>query len=136
MTLLEILRCQQVVLYGSTKMSKLLPMAISVPLSNDFIDWLGQDGFIMNDDVVKFRKDSYDADSDWDCESDRSCQDDDDIYQKSEDFINTCSSINSAVNRLGGEAFPKLNWSSAKDAKWMLGGRLNCDSARYHMIIN
>lgn len=37
--------------------------------------------------------------------------------------------IDAAIFKLGGSAFPKMNWSSPRDSAWMLGGSLRCSSA-------
>jgi hypothetical protein len=37
--------------------------------------------------------------------------------------------IDEAIQRLGGGAFPKLNWSSPRDSAWVLGGSLRCVNA-------
>ncbi|KAG8467870.1 hypothetical protein KFE25_006922 [Diacronema lutheri] len=38
--------------------------------------------------------------------------------------------IDAAIARLGGAAFPKLNWSAPRDAAWLLGGTMRCACAR------
>ena len=37
--------------------------------------------------------------------------------------------VDAAIARLGGAVFPKLNWSSPRDAAWVAGGSLKCQSA-------
>ncbi|KAF8819740.1 hypothetical protein IE077_004056 [Cardiosporidium cionae] len=44
------------------------------------------------------------------------------------EFKALCDSIKKAIQELGGNVVLKLNWSSPKDAKWMLGS-LQCTSA-------
>lgn len=38
--------------------------------------------------------------------------------------------IDAAIAKLGGSAFPKMNWSSPRDSAWVLGGSLRCVCAR------
>lgn len=129
---LEILRCQQSILYGS-RMKKLLPEAEFVQLTSKFIEWLGQDGFVLNSDKESdhriFGVSNWDnGESSLDLES--LSDDEEDEYQKTEGFMNIKNDIKVGLKKLGGDGFIKLNWSSPKDAKWILGGRLICNSSK------
>lgn len=44
------------------------------------------------------------------------------------DFSELNSQIEEAINQLGGAVVPKLNWSCPKDAVWMNGGTLKCET--------
>lgn len=43
--------------------------------------------------------------------------------------------IDDAIERLGGEVFPKLNWSAPTDAAWMLGGSPKCVSSEDVLLL-
>lgn len=136
MRTLEILRCQQSTLYRSSRMKRLLPEAVFIPLTCGFIEWLGADGILLPNDHsgssetqsshLAHRHQESDSDSEnWgsdysECEVD--------AYQETDEFRCIERSIASHVKHFG-KVFPKLNWSSTKDAKWMLGGKLLCESS-------
>mmetsp|Transcript_17972 Transcript_17972/g.35043 ORF Transcript_17972/g.35043 Transcript_17972/m.35043 type:complete len:413 (-) Transcript_17972:217-1455(-) len=52
-----------------------------------------------------------------------------------EALASLCTSIMSAISKLGGEVFVKLNWSAPTDAAWVLGGSLKCTSAHDVMLL-
>lgn len=54
--------------------------------------------------------------------------DTDDGLSKEEDidFSGLCREIQQAIDNLGGEVVPKLNWSSPRDAVWVNGNSLKC----------
>mmetsp|Transcript_17499 Transcript_17499/g.22689 ORF Transcript_17499/g.22689 Transcript_17499/m.22689 type:complete len:402 (+) Transcript_17499:129-1334(+) len=45
------------------------------------------------------------------------------------EFPELLQQINSAIDALGGEVFPKLNWSAPKDAAWINCGSMKCKTA-------
>lgn len=79
---------------------------ILIPLDNAFVEYLKADGIELPDDDAspdEFLKDS------------------------SLSFPSLQESIKSAITTLGGFVFPKLNWSSPKDAAWIaFGSTLKC----------
>lgn len=153
-----ILRCQQFDLYNSPSLSRLLPRAKFVRLSDQCVRWLGEDGITFGQcqEFVGGRFEKYqDDNSDWDSTSWNSDYNSevstDDIppsvksvnsktkdsnqqppppppFSHTEEFSGLIRQIDSIITNLGGRVFPKLNWSCPKDAKWMLGGRLACES--------
>lgn len=86
-----------------------------IPLPEDFVQYLLEDGIFVNEtDWVKRPKeeDRYDiGEDDW------SDNDDDDMQkepQKPISFPIIEEQIKNAIDKLDGSVFPKLNWSSPK----------------------
>ena len=92
-----------------------------IPLSLDFIEYLNSDGLVLpidpNDDIMHHNSD--------DALSDYSHSDSEEAEPPS--FPSLCFQINQTITDLGGAVFPKLNWSSPKDATWIsLDSSLKC----------
>lgn len=51
------------------------------------------------------------------------------LWRESQAMTSLMGVVDSAIQGLGGAAFPKMNWSSPRDASWVLGGSLRCQSA-------
>lgn len=157
----EILLCQQTVMYGNSRMRKLLPQpARFVELPDPFLQWLGQDGVVVMKSRTKptandvdfsdgelssapsqtcSRRNSWGSSTSSSADEDTvaSSPTDSDTHTDADsgsEFLDAHKlvrkQIAAAIAALDGQAFVKLNWSSPKDAKWMLGGRLTCNSAR------
>lgn len=45
------------------------------------------------------------------------------------DFSDLNARVTKAIDKLGGEVMPKLNWSSPQDAAWLNGGTMRCSTA-------
>lgn len=91
-----------------------------VPLSDEFVEYLQQDGIRLPEGV----------DIGNECTSSRAdevelkeCEDDGNIVPQ---FTEINSRIRRAMRELGGEVFAKLNWSAPTDAVWMNGGTAKC----------
>jgi hypothetical protein len=100
----------------------------TVEVSSDFLDWLRQDGVILPEEV----EDGDDKDVEW-----SDCDDDGDTEVGGEEsearrpsFPDLTDFICSTMRSFGGPVFPKLNWSSPKDAAWVNGGTLKCTQAK------
>jgi hypothetical protein len=103
-----------------------------IALPQEFVDYLNADGIRMpvdanGDTVIDARPidADYDSDSDavWSSSgSSSSGADDTDVH-----FGNLDAQITGAINALGGAVFPKLDWSSPRDACWIaLSNSLKC----------
>ena len=101
-------------------------------VSSDCLDWLRQDGVILPEEV----EDSADNDVEWsDCDdgsdSDGGIGGEDEESQTGRpSFPELTDFIRGAISSFGGPVFPKLNWSSPKDAAWVNGGTLKCTHAK------
>jgi len=102
-----------------------------IELEDRFIDFLKQDGIRLprppkDPQLLKGRDPRKppkgNDDDSWAGDDD----DDNDEGASLEPFEGLERSIEEAVEELGGEVFPKLNWSSPRDAAWMGGGTLAC----------
>lgn len=110
------------------------PRSEIIQLSPDFVEYLLDERiFLPGDD------DSEAAWSDDDGDEHQASGDkeepDEDTAEALErlrklDFSPLLADIDAAISRLGGSAFVKMNWSSPRDAAWVLGGSLRCASAR------
>jgi hypothetical protein len=100
---------------------------------------LESDGLILplddngNPEPFYQRPGSDESDSDEDSDSGDKTSDDQDQPQNDDDepeypnFPDLHHSLLQAISDLGGSVFPKLNWSSPKDASWIaLDGTLRC----------
>ncbi|KAJ3247520.1 hypothetical protein HDU78_003933 [Chytriomyces hyalinus] len=112
-----------------------LPSRI-VPLSAEFIEYLNQDGVFLPLDSNGMPQPSYDSNRDDDdadsqhSDSDNSEQDAEWARDKIPSFPELTARIADEIESLGGVVFPKLNWSSPKDASWMtLDGTLRCKTS-------
>ncbi len=69
------------------------------------------------------------SDSDSNAEEKTSWSDDDDQSAQQPSFPEFHQLMKEAIDNLGGNVFPKLNWSSPRDASWMgFGNSLKCSS--------
>ena len=97
-----------------------------IPLQAEFIDYLNQDGIVLpghENEEIHYESDS--ESEDW-----SSAEDCNTITATAPDFTELTKSIEDAIEDLGGEVFPKLNWSAPRDAAWIsYNGALKCTSA-------
>ncbi|KAI9315673.1 D123-domain-containing protein [Dichotomocladium elegans] len=98
-----------------------------LPLPSEFIDYLNADGIFLPDDGQP-RAATLEEISDDEAETFSNTEDDDEEnevprFPEIEQFIRT------SVKNLGGAVFPKLNWSSPRDAAWITTTQsLRCNS--------
>ncbi|GAB1609591.1 cell division cycle protein 123 homolog [Argonauta hians] len=97
------------------------PTSAIIPLPNQFIDYLKADRVFLPEGSGQIQpKGRQDAESD-----DEDYFDDDYEWNSSPDenqapeFPELDKKIRSCIEDLGGDVFPKLNWSSPKDASWI-----------------
>jgi hypothetical protein len=98
--------------------------SISIPLPESFISYLKEDGIALSSNPEYKDTTSIDCDSYL---SSNSEENENEVIQKSFPVLE--SQIEKAIRDLGGHVFPKLNWSSPKDASWIaFGGTLKCQT--------
>ncbi|KAI8814306.1 D123-domain-containing protein [Cladochytrium replicatum] len=102
------------------------------PLPTEFIDYLLADGVFLPLNSNGRPQPSYQPrandDDDYDDEGAWSDEDETDHESSLPAFPELEASVRSAIEQLGGDVFPKLNWSSPKDAVWMTGGSIKCNN--------
>lgn len=103
------------------KYRTITPKARVIPLSRPFVDYLRADGIILpSDDDVN---DANDSGFYSDAQDDESDDEDQDVAASWRDVH---ESIGNTIAELGGKVYPKLNWSSPKDATWMNANTMEC----------
>jgi hypothetical protein len=98
-----------------------------IPLQAEFIDYLNQDGVVLpgneNEEDMQYESDS--ESEDW-----STAEDCNTATATAPDFTELTKNIEDAIEELGGEVFPKLNWSAPRDASWIsYNGTLKCTTA-------
>jgi hypothetical protein len=98
-----------------------------IPLPDDFVRYLLED----SEGIFLPPASGQDESAGW--SSDDESADDADGPDPPRDFGFEVgplfAQIDAAIAKLGGAAFPKLNWSSPRDSAWMLGGSARCVNA-------
>ncbi|XP_067915650.1 translation initiation factor eIF2 assembly protein isoform X1 [Heterodontus francisci] len=123
----QVLSCQLSVWYPLFK--KYTIRSIVLPLPQNVIDYLLDDGTL----VVSGRNEapSYSrADDGSDEEQDIQWSDDENVTTlTAPEFPDFAAKVQEAINSLGGSVFPKLNWSSPRDAQWIaMNSSLKCNN--------
>lgn len=119
-TIQQVLNCS----FGSwyPKFRRVTPKArILSPLPDDFIKYLHADGIQLPNDSRLGHAGDDNSDQDSDVDDDGA----NDLFT----FTQLDTEINDMIADLGGSVFPKLNWSSPKDAAWMAGNSLKCHTS-------
>uniref|UniRef100_A0A4W3J4I9 Translation initiation factor eIF2 assembly protein n=1 Tax=Callorhinchus milii TaxID=7868 RepID=A0A4W3J4I9_CALMI len=103
--------------------------SVILPLPQNVIDYLMDDGTL----VVSGRNEAPShcpADDDSDEEQDMQWSDDENVTTlTAPEFPEFAAKVREAINSLGGSVFPKLNWSSPRDAQWIaLNSSLKCQT--------
>ncbi|KAH6587535.1 hypothetical protein BASA61_006261 [Batrachochytrium salamandrivorans] len=98
------------------------------PLPEDFVNYLNADGVFLPDNANTQPQTEYDVDSDTSSESSETPSEaSQDSSSPLPSFPLLDAQITAAIADLGGAVFPKLNWSSPKDASWIaFGNTLKC----------
>ncbi|ORZ25785.1 D123-domain-containing protein [Absidia repens] len=89
-----------------------------VPLSTDFVHYLNADGIYLPTDGAAATIEELDS-SDDDEANDSQQNQDDNVSKITPHFPMIEQAIRQAVDDFGGAVFPKLNWSSPRDAAWI-----------------
>ena len=115
----EILQCQFEKWYNLFEKCTIRSRVI--PLTEEFINYLGEDGVILPETVQ------------MPSGTDDHLSDDEDLVEVIEendasgkDFSLIEKGIQDALESFGNEVFIKLNWSAPIDASWVMGGILKC----------
>jgi len=99
-----------------------------IPLSQEFVEYLLSDGIILP--AGSYAEPKYDTNSDDDWGEDEvDWSKANGSEPKAPSFPELEARIKSCIDELGGSVFPKLNWSSPKDARWITANHtLQCGS--------
>ena len=95
-----------------------------IELSDDFVEYLREDGVVLPKAASAALGSGNLSEDDDDAATLREVGDD--VAVSARDFPAIDAQIRDALEELGGEVFPKLNWSCPLDAAWMNGGTLKC----------
>ncbi|EMG45874.1 hypothetical protein SBY92_002257 [Candida maltosa Xu316] len=110
------------------------PSKIIKPLPQEFLDYLASDSIKLPNDskVTVLEADSDNEYSDWEYE-----EDEDEVPVESH-FQSLHDRIIKSIDELGGAVFPKLNWSSPKDVKWIMpSNTIRCDDVNnVYLLLN
>ena len=108
--------------------------SVIVPLPPAFIEFLLSDGVRLPDGATKLssyapahEEDGWSSDED-EGEGSNNNDEEDSIEGKRYSFPELNEQIVEAITSLGGAVFPKLNWSSPKDATWVNNGTMKCET--------
>jgi hypothetical protein len=83
-----------------------------IPLSDDFISYLHEDGVVLPKSIVTRKYEANFSDDDE--------EEDQEHEEFAHEFPEIQESIANAIEEYDGAVFPKLNWSSPRDAQWIL----------------
>jgi len=123
----EILQCSFSNWCGLFK-EHLYPYRVINPLPPNFIDYLLSDGIKLAARNVQLELTSDNEYSDW--EEDEVGESEPEPQPLLLKFTDLHHQINNFVEELGGKVIPKLNWSSPKDASWLIpGNTIRCIEA-------
>ncbi|KAF6022929.1 CDC123 [Bugula neritina] len=128
----EILNCSFNLWYPNFRTSTIPSIVIKVP--KVFTDYLLEDGLFLPDNF----KENQNVEESWSTTTVDANPNDDGISNEerksqamfaNKDFIQFRSDVLTAISKLGGKVFPKLNWSSPKDASWIaVNNSLCCET--------
>merc|ERR1719403_454783 len=99
-----------------------------ITLSKEFEDYLREDGVFLPAQLEQ-------EEDQWACEEEPETDsemkwDEGKTRHEERDFSDLIAAIRTEIRELGGAVFPKLTWSSPKDATWMLPGNdVRCTNA-------
>ncbi|KAI9328274.1 cell division cycle protein [Obelidium mucronatum] len=133
LTVQQVMNCSFSSWYPRFKKVTLASEVIPVPQA--FLDYLNQDGVFLPLDSNGLPQPSYqvpknDDDDGSESEAEEEDDDADGDWGSIPHFPEFQEEIRIKIEALGGSVFPKLNWSSPKDASWMaLGQTLKCQTA-------
>ncbi|XP_062617157.1 cell division cycle protein 123 homolog [Saccostrea cucullata] len=99
-------------------MLKFYIYSIVIPLPAEFLEYLHTDGVVLPEGSLITSGDR-DSDEDRVGEELDVNWDDDSVEAPAPSFPAFDAAIKKAIKMLGGKVFPKLNWSSPKDATWI-----------------
>ena len=121
----HVLNCQLPSWYTLFKNSSI--RSVIIPLQSDFIDYLNQDGVVLpgNESEEEIHYESDSESEDWSAAEDCNT-----TTATAPEFAELTKQIEDAIEDLGGDVFPKLNWSAPRDAAWIsYNGTLKCKTA-------
>jgi len=103
-----------------------------IPLEKEFVEFLMKDGIVLprapNGSAALRGRDPRKLKSKQIKEEEEDGWDEDEEDANDFCFDSLESRIETMIEQLDGELFPKLNWTSPRDAEWAIGGSLACGS--------
>ena len=115
--------------------------SVIIPLPPFFLQYLQQDGIrlpLVPDNVVVSPNDPRkESESTWSSDEDEEEETNGDTKSNASSeapeppthcFPALEAAIQAGIDQLGGQVFPKLDWSSPRDASFLKGGTMKCDN--------
>ncbi|CAK8689343.1 translation initiation factor eIF2 assembly protein-like [Clavelina lepadiformis] len=104
--------------------------SVVIPLENDFVSYLQELGTLMLPRGVQVNINLWKGNSSEEEEQEEDVWEDEKETENSgsPEFSKLISQITEAIANLGGSVFPKMGWSSPKDAIWINNNSLKCCS--------
>ncbi|RKP39223.1 D123-domain-containing protein, partial [Dimargaris cristalligena] len=100
------------------------------PIPQDLLDYLHQDGILLPNSAKETNSKGPEENRDSQTELDTDPDSDSTAEESGPELEAVTEIITKAIEELGGAVFPKLNWSSPKDAVWITAtNTLKCTSA-------
>lgn len=101
-----------------------------IPVPDQFVEYLLADGVTLpvGCPAISSTVGGGELSDDSDSEDNESCASSKDATCPFA-FPDLDKAVTEAIQKLGGQVLPKLNWSAPKDAAWMNGGSLSCRTA-------
>ena len=99
---------------------------IITALPDEFIDFLHSDGIRLPEGATQLSSCAPNEQPQAEEEVDENDDDNDNDISRQFSFPQLNQDIAAAIESLGGDVIPKLNWSTPKDATWVNEGTLKC----------
>ncbi|CAI8036989.1 Cell division cycle protein 123 homolog [Geodia barretti] len=121
----ELINCSIPAWYPGVQEPYIQECSVFVPLPVEFVEYLKADGIVLPQGC-SLSTDEHETEQPTG--SDDSDDGEEDSHEdKAPDFPAIVERIQTAIDTLGGRVVPKLNWSTPRDASWLLpGNTLEC----------
>ncbi|GFU00151.1 cell division cycle protein 123 homolog [Nephila pilipes] len=100
--------------------------SIILPLPEEFVSYILKDGIVLpKNSGFGYSVPINDSDTESD-DTEQTWEDNEEDEPEAPEFLDFDNSIKDAIKALGGKVFPKLNWSSPRDASWIAFNNTCC----------
>ncbi|GFQ93016.1 cell division cycle protein 123 homolog [Trichonephila clavata] len=94
--------------------------SIILPLPDEFVSYILKDGIVLpKNSGFGYSVPANDSDTESDNDTEETWEDNEEDEPEAPEFLDFDNSIKDAIETLDGKVFPKLNWSSPRDASWI-----------------
>ncbi|EGW35098.1 uncharacterized protein SPAPADRAFT_58241 [Spathaspora passalidarum NRRL Y-27907] len=102
--------------------ANIYPSKVVKPIPSSFLEYLASESIKLPGREVPLEVNSDNEYSDWEDDDEEEEQKVVEVDEQEASLVNFQQEVSKHMNDLGGVVTPKLNWSSPKDAKWILAG--------------